>query len=105
MTATQDSSGTGALAEREQGQRAFMGVTDVQEGVSSGRLIIVSNRLPLSLTGDEAQLEFAPSAGGLATGLRTYFRSAAPAVPEHVWVGWPGRPVRPEQQGEVIRRC
>ncbi len=69
------------------------------------KLILVSNRLPLSLTEDEGQLGFAPSPGGLASGLRTYLRSAGPAVAEYVWVGWPGRPVPPEQQAEVARRC
>ena len=70
------------------------------------KLVIVSNRLPVSLTEEEGRLEFAQSPGGLASGLRTYLespRSAAGA--SYAWVGWPGRAVAPEQQAEVTRRC
>ncbi len=70
------------------------------------KLVIVSNRLPVSLTKEEGRLEFAQSPGGLASGLRTYLaspRSAAGA--SYAWVGWPGRAVAPEQQAEVTRRC
>jgi trehalose 6-phosphate synthase/phosphatase len=70
------------------------------------KLVIVSNRLPVSLTEKEGRLEFTQSPGGLASGLRTYLespRSAAGAG--YDWVGWPGKAVAPEQQAEVTRRC
>jgi trehalose 6-phosphate synthase/phosphatase len=50
-----------------------------------GRLIIVSNRLPITVAGDGDQLEVAPSSGGLATGL-----GAVHDRRESMWVGWSG---------------
>ena len=70
------------------------------------KLVIVSNRLPVSLTEEEGRLEFAQSPGGLASGLRTYLDSPRSAVGAgYAWVGWPGRAVEPERQAEVTRRC
>lgn len=50
-----------------------------------GKLIVVANRLPLSITRREGQYHFRPSPGGLATGL-----SSLPESFERVWIGWPG---------------
>lgn len=50
------------------------------------QVIIVSNRLPVSVKKDKGKLVFSSSVGGLATGLSSY-------VTKHkgnVWVGWPG---------------
>ena len=70
------------------------------------KLVIVSNRLPVSLAEKEGRLEFAQSPGGLASGLRTYLDSPRSAVGrDYAWVGWPGRAVAPDQQAEVTRRC
>jgi len=71
------------------------------------KLVIVSNRHPVSPTEKEGRLEFAQSPGGLASGLRTYLESPRSAVGAgYAWVGWgPGRAVAPEQQAEVTRRC
>jgi trehalose 6-phosphate synthase/phosphatase len=49
------------------------------------RLIVVSNRLPVSISKTKSGLKIRPSAGGLATGL-----SALPDEYEHFWIGWPG---------------
>ncbi|PID31909.1 bifunctional alpha,alpha-trehalose-phosphate synthase (UDP-forming)/trehalose-phosphatase [Candidatus Saccharibacteria bacterium] len=49
------------------------------------RLVIVSNRLPVSVRKVDGKLEFYPSAGGLATGLSSYAKTGG-----NVWVGWPG---------------
>jgi trehalose 6-phosphate synthase/phosphatase len=69
-------------------------------------LVIVSNRLPLSLAEEEGRLVFAQSPGGLASGLRTYLDSPRSAVGAgYAWVGWPGRTVAPDRQTEVTRRC
>lgn len=51
----------------------------------SGRLIIVSNRLPLSAQEKHDRLEFTRSNGGLATALASIFDPATAR-----WVGWPG---------------
>lgn len=49
------------------------------------RLIIVSNRLPVTLQRGEGGLEFSPSSGGLATGL-----ASVHGPEKSLWVGWPG---------------
>ncbi len=50
-----------------------------------GRLLIVSNRLPVTVHRKRGQLHFEPSAGGLATGLSSFYRSY-----NALWIGWPG---------------
>jgi trehalose 6-phosphate synthase/phosphatase len=68
------------------------------------RLVIASNRLPFTVSFDKNQPRFAPSAGGLTTGLWSYLeRSRADAAGRNdfLWVGWPGASVAPEQQAAV----
>ena len=50
-----------------------------------GRLLIVSNRLPVTVHRRRGQLHFEPSAGGLATGLSSLYRAY-----NALWIGWPG---------------
>jgi trehalose 6-phosphate synthase/phosphatase len=70
------------------------------------KLIIVSNRLPVSLRRGQGNWEFDESPGGLASGLRAYLRSPAGAPASgYVWVGWPGATVEAEMQTEVSCRC
>ena len=52
----------------------------------SGKVIIVSNRLPVNVKKDHAQIVFSYSIGGLATGLSSYISSRS----GNLWVGWPG---------------
>ncbi|MFX1465917.1 MAG: bifunctional alpha,alpha-trehalose-phosphate synthase (UDP-forming)/trehalose-phosphatase [Promethearchaeota archaeon] len=49
------------------------------------RLLIVSNRLPISIKKTENKLDFKRSVGGLATGLSSFYKSY-----ESLWIGWPG---------------
>jgi trehalose 6-phosphate synthase/phosphatase len=49
------------------------------------RLLIVSNRLPVSVTKRVGELRFQPSVGGLATGLSSLSGSY-----QSQWIGWPG---------------
>ncbi len=49
------------------------------------RLLVVSNRLPVSVTKRANQLNFQPSVGGLATGLASFRESH-----QSRWIGWPG---------------
>lgn len=51
----------------------------------SKNLIIVSNRLPVSVKKLDGKLEISPSIGGLATGLAGYTKD-----PSNKWIGWPG---------------
>ncbi|KPL00530.1 MAG: trehalose-6-phosphate synthase [candidate division Zixibacteria bacterium SM23_73_3] len=50
-----------------------------------GRLLIVSNRLPMNVAKKEGCLRFQPSAGGVATGLSSFYKSY-----QSLWIGWPG---------------
>ncbi|MGE0405432.1 MAG: trehalose-6-phosphate synthase [Candidatus Korobacteraceae bacterium] len=57
-----------------------------------GRLIVVSNRLPVNIEGDAGQRSLFASSGGLVTALQSVLRTQ-----KVVWVGWPGA----EDDGEV----
>lgn len=50
-------------------------------------IVIVSNRLPISVKKVDGKLEYFPSIGGLATGLASYTRDK-----RNKWIGWPGVP-------------
>lgn len=55
-------------------------------GVQALSVVIVSNRLPISVKKNErGSLEFYPSVGGLATGLASYVNDK-----RNKWIGWPG---------------
>lgn len=49
------------------------------------QVIIISNRLPVSVKKDNGKLSFYPSLGGLATGLASYIEDS-----KNRWIGWPG---------------
>jgi len=49
------------------------------------RVIIVSNRLPVSVSKKDGKLVFNQSTGGVATGLASYANN-----PANRWIGWPG---------------
>lgn len=49
------------------------------------RVIIVSNRLPVSVKKEDGKLVFSQSTGGVATGLASYAEN-----PSNRWIGWPG---------------
>ncbi|HEY6193024.1 MAG TPA: bifunctional alpha,alpha-trehalose-phosphate synthase (UDP-forming)/trehalose-phosphatase [Bacteroidota bacterium] len=62
-------------------------------------MIIVSNRLPFTITHERGELKFSESVGGLATGLRTFLSSlqnSQTGIEEYVWVGWPGSTIEEE---------
>jgi trehalose 6-phosphate synthase/phosphatase len=56
------------------------------------KLIIVSNRLPVTVVAQKGQLEFKESAGGLATGMSSYYQER-----NALWIGWPGQIPRRQQ--------
>ena len=66
----------------------------------TGRVLIVSNRLPLTVRVDDGAVAIVPSAGGLATGLRgVHERSGG------LWIGWTGVPAEtPWPTRQVIDR-
>jgi trehalose 6-phosphate synthase/phosphatase len=49
-------------------------------------MLIVSNRLPINITKKKETIVYAPSTGGLATGLASFYKSY-----KSLWIGWPGR--------------
>jgi trehalose 6-phosphate synthase/phosphatase len=64
-------------------------------------LIIVSNRLPVSVKKVDGKLEFSPSIGGLATGLSFYAGNR-----RNKWIGWPGvasEEVNDDEKQQIIR--
>lgn len=65
-------------------------------------LVIVSNRLPVSIKHVDGKLEVYPSSGGLATGLAGYTKRAGTK-----WIGWPGLPsddLSEADKAEIVRR-
>jgi trehalose 6-phosphate synthase/phosphatase len=68
------------------------------------RIIIVSNRLPFTVTHGSGEIRFDESAGGVASGLRALLfstKSSLSQVSEYIWVGWPGSTIGPELQASV----
>jgi trehalose 6-phosphate synthase/phosphatase len=69
--------------------------------MSHSRVLIVSNRLPVSARVIDGEVSLADAGGGLATGLRRYHASAGGR-----WVGWPGdlSHLTPEQREQIDRQ-
>ncbi|GAA5946554.1 hypothetical protein JCM1841_000179, partial [Sporobolomyces salmonicolor] len=68
---------------------------------SSGQLIVVANRLPVTITADaaaEGGYRFSVSSGGLASAL-----SGCKKTMDFTWIGWPGFDV-PEIDRDFITR-
>ncbi len=61
------------------------------------RLIIASNRLPVKINGEPGSFTVESSAGGLATGLKSYHKSN-----NSVWIGWPGIEEGTQEQKEEV---
>jgi len=49
------------------------------------RILIVSNRLPVTASKKKDKINFLPSAGGLATGMSSFYQDY-----DCQWIGWPG---------------
>ena len=58
------------------------------------KLIIASNRLPVTVEKNNNELNITPSAGGLATGLKSYHKGN-----DSIWIGWPG--ITPDSEKEL----
>lgn len=61
-----------------------------------GRIIIVSNRLPVKMQRKEGAIQWKPSAGGLATGLGSIYQTG-----DNLWIGWPGDEVAESEKESV----
>jgi trehalose 6-phosphate synthase/phosphatase len=53
--------------------------------MTSARLLIVSNRLPVTAYRSEDGVSLTPASGGLATGMRPFHEAS-----DGLWIGWPG---------------
>ncbi len=63
------------------------------------KVIIVSNRLPVTVSKTEEELSFKPSTGGLATGLSSVYQEG-----NNLWIGWPGlQSNNPDEQKQVTQ--
>ena len=72
------------------------------------RIIVVSNRLPFTVTHGSEGVRFEESAGGVASGLRALLfssHSSLSTISEYVWVGWPGTTIADELQPTVRARA
>jgi trehalose 6-phosphate synthase/phosphatase len=67
-------------------------------GSIMNRLLIISNRLPISIAKKHGELRLQRSVGGLATGVGSFYKSY-----ESLWVGWPGINVQKRQKEEQER--
>lgn len=68
------------------------------------RLVIVSNRLPFTVSIKEGTPRYRSSFGGLTTGLWSYLERQDPASAKRLdwlWLGWPGADIPLEHQPEV----
>src|SRR6266852_4709952 len=79
-----------------------------EKDISGRRIVIVSNRLPFTVEQENGEITFNQSAGGVATGLKS-FLDTMPGVfsfkPEYLWVGWPGGAITDQQKSEVQSRA
>lgn len=62
------------------------------------RLVVVSNRLPVTISQDSQGIHFEPSTGGLITALQPLLKHR-----EGVWIGWTGTDALPEVE-ELLQR-
>lgn len=72
----------------------------VQEPGAPGRLLLASNRMPVTIKKkDDGTYDFSMSSGGLATGLSGLSKST-----KFQWYGWPGIEIPEADAGPVVKR-
>jgi trehalose 6-phosphate synthase/phosphatase len=68
------------------------------------RLVIISNRLPFTVSFKDGAPEFKTSSGGLSTGLSSYLQQATSGSAkqsDYFWLGWPGGSVESEHEAAI----
>ncbi|MBN1626070.1 MAG: bifunctional alpha,alpha-trehalose-phosphate synthase (UDP-forming)/trehalose-phosphatase [Deltaproteobacteria bacterium] len=69
------------------------------------RLVIVSNRLPFSVTKGKDGTTFKETAGGLVSGISDYLDSLKSSFStETLWIGWPGAEIDQKDRDEVKQK-
>ena len=74
---------------------------------NKGRLIIVSNRMPMTVSIEEGKMNLGPSAGGLVSALGAFLdrrKTEDVELSNYLWVGWPGNSIAAEYQPMVRRQ-
>ena len=72
-----------------------------------GRLIIVSNRMPMTVGIEDGEMKTGPSAGGLVSALGAFLerrKEQGVELSEHKWIGWPGNSIAPQYHDLVKSR-
>jgi len=68
------------------------------------KLIIVSNRLPVSVKKEGNEFKFTKSAGGLVSGMSDFLNGLGKSktdITEYVWMGWPGTTIDKEDEDSI----
>jgi trehalose 6-phosphate synthase/phosphatase len=71
------------------------------------RLLIISNRLPVTVEIKENRINFKESVGGLATGISSYLASIKGSANTrgYKWIGWPGIELPENINQEIEQKC
>lgn len=65
----------------------------------TGRLLLVSNRLPITIKrAEDGKFEFSMSSGGLVSGLSGLSKSTT-----FQWYGWPGVSLKEEEEIQTLK--
>jgi trehalose 6-phosphate synthase/phosphatase len=64
---------------------------------SNKRVVIVSNRLPVKITGKHEDISYKKTEGGLATALNSIYKQN-----NNLWIGWPGAEIDPQDEPKVV---
>lgn len=69
------------------------------------KLVIVSNRLPITVEEKSGNIEYRESVGGLVTALTTYLnwlgKTSSNKITKHIWFGWLGSTISEKMKGPV----
>lgn len=71
------------------------------------RLLIISNRLPITVVKEGDKHCIKESSGGLVSGLSSYLDSlkgSSLSKADYIWIGWPGIEIEHKQQAEFQKR-
>lgn len=71
------------------------------------RLLIVSNRLPVSVKKENGEFITEKSAGGLVSGLTDFLQNLGTnesEIDDYIWMGWPGSTIEQEDEELVINK-
>ncbi len=69
------------------------------------RLLIISNRLPVTVTYKDTEFRFKTSVGGLVSGLSAYLdslKNISEIHSEYFWIGWPGITIEDRDRQETL---